>query len=382
MNKKGFKGISIWEKETLFNDIDFLIIGGGFTGKYIALLLTESYPGKRIVILERQSLGGGASTRNAGFATFGNVSEIIEDMKNHDTTKIIELIRKRYQGLEWIKQRWKAEDYDFQITGGYELFENQQQEDKALNQLDTINQIMFEATGLRQVFKIKQQPDKQFNFKKNAIYNPYEGMLHPGKLNRILEVNLYQKNVEIRYGINVTGIKENFITTSEKKELHAKQIFVCTNGYTSSLIAKSNIIPARGQIIVTNPLTKPIHQGIYHSQDGYIYFRTLHHRILIGGGRNWYEKEEETTREETKKYILEYLKNYLKEYIITKEKFKIDYHWAGIMGMHQKKIPHISKQKNGSIVCAGLGGIGVAIAPIVAAEAVMILHSNKQRRKT
>ncbi len=376
MKTKEFKGISIWEKESIFNDIDFLIIGGGFTGKYIALLLSENYPQKRIVIIDRQSMGGGASTRNAGFATFGNVSEIIDDLKHHDKTIITDLIRKRYQGLEWIKQRWRTEDMDFQITGGYELFENQQQEDKAIHQLDAINQIMFDATGIKQVFEIRQQPDEQFNFRKNAIYNAHEGMLHPGKLNKILEQHLSQKNVEIRNGIEVTEIEDHYITTSEKKKIYTNQLFICTNGFTSSLIAKSNIIPARGQIIVTNALTKPIHQGIYHSQDGYIYFRTLHNRILIGGGRNRFEKQEETMKVETKKYILEYLKNYLKEHIITKEKFKIDYHWAGIMGMHQKKIPNISKQKNGNIICAGLGGIGVAIAPMVATEAVKLYHSN------
>jgi glycine/D-amino acid oxidase-like deaminating enzyme len=48
---------------------DFAILGGGYTGLWTALRLTELAPGARIVILEADICGGGPSGRNGGFVT-------------------------------------------------------------------------------------------------------------------------------------------------------------------------------------------------------------------------------------------------------------------------------------------------------------------------
>ena len=48
---------------------DIAILGGGYTGLWTALRLTELAPGARIVILEADICGGGPSGRNGGFVT-------------------------------------------------------------------------------------------------------------------------------------------------------------------------------------------------------------------------------------------------------------------------------------------------------------------------
>ena len=47
---------------------DLCVVGGGFTGLWAALQALEEQPGRRVVVLEAETCGFGASTRNGGFA--------------------------------------------------------------------------------------------------------------------------------------------------------------------------------------------------------------------------------------------------------------------------------------------------------------------------
>lgn len=65
--------ISIWEKESFFQQQDVIIIGSGLVGLWSAILLKEKNPSLKVAIVEQGSIPSGASSRNAGFACFGNV---------------------------------------------------------------------------------------------------------------------------------------------------------------------------------------------------------------------------------------------------------------------------------------------------------------------
>ena len=74
--------LSYWEIKSWFKNVDFTIVGSGIVGLSCALNLRKKFPKAKIVILEKGMLPQGASTKNAGFACFGSVSEIVEDLKN------------------------------------------------------------------------------------------------------------------------------------------------------------------------------------------------------------------------------------------------------------------------------------------------------------
>jgi hypothetical protein len=61
----------------------------------------------------------GASTKNAGFACFGSISEIIDDLKSH-SEEVYQLVTKRLEGR--LRKRLGDEAIDFKPYGGYELF--------------------------------------------------------------------------------------------------------------------------------------------------------------------------------------------------------------------------------------------------------------------
>ena len=73
---------SYWESY-LLKDIDYLIVGGGIVGLTCALTLKSEHPKARVVVIERGIWPSGASIKNAGFACFGSVSEILDDAQRH-----------------------------------------------------------------------------------------------------------------------------------------------------------------------------------------------------------------------------------------------------------------------------------------------------------
>ena len=82
--------LSYWEIKNWFTNVDFTIIGSGIVGLHCALELRERFPKSKIVILEKGILPQGASTKNAGFACFGSLSELIDDLKTHSEEEVIQ----------------------------------------------------------------------------------------------------------------------------------------------------------------------------------------------------------------------------------------------------------------------------------------------------
>ena len=84
--------LSYWEIKSWLSNVDFTIIGSGIVGLSCALQLKSKYPNSNILILEKGILPQGASTKNAGFACFGSISEIIDDLKSHSEDEVLNLL--------------------------------------------------------------------------------------------------------------------------------------------------------------------------------------------------------------------------------------------------------------------------------------------------
>jgi len=113
--------LSFWEKQSFFEEIDFVVIGAGIVGYSAAINLKRKYPAAKIVILERGYLPSGASSKNAGFACFGSPTEIFDDLANSDENEVWNTINMRFEGLQELKDLVKNYDIDFQKKGSWDL---------------------------------------------------------------------------------------------------------------------------------------------------------------------------------------------------------------------------------------------------------------------
>ena len=139
--------LSYWEHKTWFDGLDFAIVGGGIVGLTTAIFLRDKHPKAKIVVFERGILPNGASTKNAGFACFGSVSEILDDLSAHSEQEVIQLIRKRYNGLQELRRLLGEDELGLEWNGGYELFTHDDPKtyETCLSNLPFVNELAKEA---------------------------------------------------------------------------------------------------------------------------------------------------------------------------------------------------------------------------------------------
>ena len=159
--------LSYWEYKSWFSNVDFTIVGSGIVGLTTAINLKKRYPRSKILVLERGWLPNGASTKNAGFACFGSISEILADLKTHSEENVKALVKMRFEGLKILRDLLGDSQVGFELNGGYEVFLN---EDKIFEEsLDALGKVNL---LLKDVFNKNFETFFSFGMsKKKKYYN-------------------------------------------------------------------------------------------------------------------------------------------------------------------------------------------------------------------
>ncbi len=357
--------ISYWERNTWFNDIDYAIIGSGIVGLSCATTLRKLHPSAKIVVLEQGILPSGASTKNAGFACFGSLSEIIEDLKTHTPDEVVNLVKERVTGLQLLRETLGDEQIVFEQLGGYELFTENDKElyQECLENLERVNSLLYPVFN-DTVFSLVPDNFHFGNVHKSLIFNQFEGQIDTGKMMKALLKKAIEADILIVNAIKVDTIEQNeddvTIYATNIGSLSAKKVCIATNGFAKQFLEK-DVQPARAQVLVTEPIENLKISGTFHLDKGYYYFRNIDNRILLGGGRNLDIKGETTTKMEVTERIQQELKRLLETVILPGTRFTIDHSWSGIMGVGIQKKPILERISNNVFCGVRLGGMGVAI---------------------
>lgn len=371
--------LSYWELKNWFTGVDYTIAGSGIVGLHAALRLRERFPESKILVLEKGPLPEGASTKNAGFACFGSLSEVIEDLKNHTEEEVISLIQKRWNGLQLLRRRLGDAAIGFEPFGGYELF---LQEDTAGYE-ECLRRMPFVNEVLKPLFKtdVFAKEVDRFDFKgihEYLIFNPFEGQIDTGSMMQALLKEAIANNILILNNQTVTAYHEhqgNVQVSLGNFTFSTKKLLFATNGFAAT-ITQGAVKPARAQVLITEPIPNLDIKGTFHIDRGYYYFRNINNRILFGGGRNLDFEGETTTTFGNTGLIQNQLEKMLREVILPDTDFTIAHRWSGIMGIGTHKSPIVQQLSNHVYCGVRLGGMGVAIGSIVGSELADLVQVN------
>lgn len=367
---------SYWEKTAFTGNADVIVIGSGLVGLSAALHLKRNEPSLKVLVLERGFLPSGASTKNAGFACFGTVSEQLAYLGRSSEEEVLRLVDYKWRGLQRLRQNLGDDLIDYQQNGGYELFTpaETREAEQALDSLTYFNKLLRQATGSSDIYADANAKIADFGFQgiDRMIVNHFEGQLHTGKMMRALLQKVYDRDVLVLNNCEVIGLNNDadgtVVIETSHGQFKAPKVILATNAFVRQLYPDLDVTPGRGQVLVTRPVPGLKLKGTYHFNEGYYYFRNIDGRVLFGGGRNIDFNAESTWDFGHTDAVKESLVNYLHEVILPGQKFEVDFWWSGIMGFGEQISPIIKQVQPGIFCAVRCNGMGVAMGSLVGEE--------------
>ncbi len=368
--------LSYWERETFFKGFDVAIIGSGLVGLSAAIHLKRKQRRLNVAVLERGTLPAGASTRNAGFACYGSMTELLDDMTYLSEDEVFAIVEKRWRGLQRLRQLVGDENMEFQTCGGFELFTDEEEEtfQECCERMADFNRAVGEITGHPQPYVVADHHLPRFGFfgAAHLILNQPEGQIHTGKMMARLLQLAAEEGVHIFNGIHIERLEDGpngvELQTHAGWTLRVPRVLVAVNGFARQLMPDLEVTPARNQVLITQPIPGLKVRGCFHYDRGYYYFRDVEGRILLGGGRHLDHSGETTSEFGPNELIRSALVQLLKTIICPGYPIEVDTWWTGILGLGPVKKPIVERYSNNIVVAVRLSGMGVAIGTLVGEE--------------
>lgn len=363
---------SYWELKQYFNPFDLIVVGAGIVGLNAAIAFRKKNKKARILVLERGILPNGASTKNAGFACFGSLSELSDDLANMDENTVWETVKMRWDGLALLRNRLGDKNIGFEANGGFELFDNLRAFEETREKSAELNKKIRKNLGLANCYS--EVKKKRFGFKgvSGVWLNQYEGQIDTARMMESL-ASLAQSlgiltlnNIEVNA---VNDLKTSVEIHSSAGIFKAGKVIIATNGFAGQLLKLKDVKPARAQVLITRPIPRLRIKGTFHYQQGYYYFRNVDGRLLFGGGRNLDITGETTTENALNQKIQNHLDTLLRTMILPHTQFEVEHRWTGIMGVGSEKKPIIRAVSPNVVAAVRMGGMGIAIGSLVGERA-------------
>lgn len=366
-----YKNLSYWEQSTFFSGYDVIIIGSGIVGLSAALHLKRQQPKLKVAILEAGFLPSGASTKNAGFACFGSVSELLDELEESTEEQVLEVVEMRWKGLLKLKETLGTQAIDYQQLGGYEIFrqENIAYSEECMDQISYLNKLLKKVTGEHDIYSVASDKIADFGFSNvhSMIMNRCEAQIDTGKMMVALMSMVQGLGVSVFHNCEFLSMEKSqheTILSTTQVDFRAKKVVMASNAFIGSFYPELNITPGRGQVLVTGVIPNLQITGTFHYDKGYYYFRNIHNRILLGGGRNIDFEAEATTEPGLTDPVQAALEELLYQTIIPNQKAKIEYRWSGVMAFGDNLRPIIKRIEPDVFCAVRCNGMGVAMGSL------------------
>ena len=234
LNKRS--NVKILEKN---ESCDWLIVGAGYTGLSAARKLSELHPNQKIIIIDAQLAGEGASSRNSGYLVDTTLNDGFTSNKElNNYKKKADIYALGINAVKKFINEYQV-DCDWNECGKY--FASSKKEDKRIlrNFSDTLSKLGYEHNLLSNNELLKKLGTNFYNI---ALHTKGGILLHPGKLVRAM-VDVLPKNVCLFENSSLLSWNKNKDIIScefKNSKITTKKIIFATNGFLKSLGIKSN----------------------------------------------------------------------------------------------------------------------------------------------
>ncbi|MFC7496174.1 MULTISPECIES: NAD(P)/FAD-dependent oxidoreductase [unclassified Nocardioides] len=241
-------------------EADVAVVGAGFTGLWTAHYLAEADPELRVVVLEAETAGFGASGRNGGWCSALFPASLATLSQHADRAAALAQHRAMRETVDEVVRVAAAEGIDAHVAKGgtIALARNRAQWSRARAEVADARSWSRGEDDLRLLGRQEAQEVLRGSRTRGATYTPDCAAIHPARLVRGLADAVERRGVTIHEGTRVRAIEPHLART-DHGTVHARTVLRATEGYTATLKGERRaMVPVYSLIIATEPLAAEV----------------------------------------------------------------------------------------------------------------------------
>ena len=354
-------------------EADVAIVGAGYTGLWTAYYLKRAQPSLRIVVLEDERAGYGASARNGGWLTgfFSGPARAYERRRGRAAYAALQ--REMFATVHEVAQVLARERIDAELVEGGQLDValHAAQATRLREHVRELRSYGFAECDLRELSREELQARVRVAGAQLATYSPHAARVHPAKLLSGLAQVVERSGVAIYEHTPVRALRPGEAQT-DVGAVRARWVVRATEGYTASLRGlRRALVPMNSSIVVTEPLPASAWSEI--GWDGrellgdaahvFAYLqRTADGRIAIGGRGVPYRFGSRTDGDgHTASATVQALRAKLAGMFPAAADASIDHAWSGVLGVARDWCVTVDADSRSGLAWAG-GYVGEGVA--------------------
>lgn len=363
------------------HEVDFAIIGAGYTGLSAAYHLSGQ--GASIAVLEAERVGFGASGRNGGIIGAVHAGRLRREMRRHGRERFRRVCEVGVRTVLAVEEIVRANriDCDFERAGEMCLAHSERHLPRLRESARVLQELGFPTAFLD---RRALSGELGGGFYHGAFIDHQAAHVHAGKyvhgLSRAVlarGARLYEKTrvramsrdlVGKQGGSGAKSAPPRVVLSTDGGEVRARHVIIGTNGYTGALhpFFAGRYYPLRSYIVATEPLSESEWKSLgwanrracYDTKLMLYYFRpTRDRRIVFGGRADYAERENIAMYEQLEQAIGQVFPS-------VRGKYRISHRWHGLLGFTFDRTPRIDRLSDLPEVWYSIGysghGVGVA----------------------
>ncbi len=345
--------------------VDVAIIGGGYTG--LSAARTFAKQGVRVAVLEAETMGWGASSRNGGMVLTGLKLPMQTIIQRYGRDLAKRLFQYSLDSIDTVENIVKDENIDCGFVRTGHLL--------AANKPSHFDALKAEVEFMEKEFNHKVHLVSRENQREEIGTDLYHGALvdevsagvNPAQFVAGLAAAALKAGAMLCARARVTNLRRSqnrWIIETERGPLSAESVLVASSGYTGKVTQKlqRKIIPVGSFIITTEKLSdelarelSPKNRMIFDYKHYLNYFRLWDGRLIFGGRAAFFPENENTVGQSAEILRREMVRVYpqLKD-------VKVDFAWGGTLDFAFDMMTHVGEM-DGVAYSLGYAGHGVAM---------------------
>ncbi len=402
---EGYRSLSLWldmlpdsldPRPSLDRDIeaDVAIVGGGYTGLWTAYYLSRLKPELRVVVVERDICGFGASGRNGGWCEGGLAAGLDAYAARSSHAEAMRLFRSLFAAVDEVGKVCRVEGIDcgFVKGGAVYLARNAAQEKRQRELIESERAAGFIEDEIRSLTEDEARAYVNASEVRRGIFFAPTAAIDPARLVRGLVDAVMERGVTVYEQTAVTAIDEHLVTTATGMTVRAPVIVRATEAYTGSLPGHHRTFaPLYSLMIATEPLDRSTLDQVglagrpTFADDRYnvIYGqRTADDRIAFGGRGVPYlfgSKIDPATERHGPTHDL--IHRTLVELFPVLADVAITHRWGGVLGAPRNWMPSVAFDRTtGHATAGGYVGEGVCAANLAGRTLADLITDTESER--